>query len=118
MTVTIEVNTELHARIEECIAEREEGMRRADESDRSGWNKHLIDKAIDVFAASGQMFSSNDVRVVLPDDLPGPLFGSRFSHALNNRKVIQFVGMTKSTKKNTHGKPVNLYVGTPADGTA
>lgn len=114
-TVTIEVDAELHASIAVCIAERDEGMRQAEEADRTGWNKSLIDKAIDVFAASGQIFSSNDVRVVLPDDLPGSLFGSRFSYALHNRGVIKFVGMTKSTKPNTHGKAVNLYVGRPVD---
>lgn len=117
MTVTIEVPEDLHASIQVCIAERDEGMARAEESDRSGWNKSLIDKAIDVFAASGHRFSSNDVRVVLPEDLPGPLFGSRFSHALHNRGVIRVVGYISSSKKNTHGKPVYVYIGCnhPAD---
>lgn len=111
MTVTIEVDADLHARISDCIAARDEGMARAEEADRSGWNKALIDQGIDALAATRMPFSSNDLRVLLPDDLPGPLFGARFSHALNNRQVIRFIGTTRSTKKNTHGKAVNLYVG-------
>lgn len=111
MTVTITVDADLHSRIADCIAARDEGMRRAEESDRSGWNKALIDQAIDVLAATGQPFSSNDLRILLPEDLPGPLFGARFQHAVNNRGVIRFVGQTRSTKRNTHGKAVNVYVG-------
>lgn len=111
MTVTIEVDAELHARISDCIAARNAGMAQAEEADRSGWNKALIDQAIDAFAATGQQFSANDVRVVLPADLPGPLFGARFSAAQTTQR-IRFVGYTRSTKKNTHGKPVGLWVGT------
>lgn len=111
-TVTISVDADLHARIADCIAARDEGMRQAEEADRSGWNAALIDQAIDVFAATGRPFSANDVRVVLPDDLPGPLFGARFS-AASTQKRIRFVGYVRSTKKNTHGKPVGLWRGIP-----
>jgi hypothetical protein len=110
-TVTITVDEELHSKIAACIAERDEGMRLAEESDRSGWNKNLIDQAIDFLASTGQPFSANDLRVLLPDDVPGPLFGSRFQHASRNRRVIRSVGDTTSTKKNTHAKPVGLWVG-------
>lgn len=109
--VSIEVPEEIHTRIADCIAARNEGMAQAEESDRSGWNKALIDQGIDVLAASGRPFSANDLRVLLPEDLPGPLFGARFQHAVNNREVIRFIGTTTSTKRNTHGKAVNVYVG-------
>lgn len=111
-TVLVEVDAAVHASISECIAERDAGMAQAEDADRTGWNRALIDQAIDVFAATGRPFSANNIRVLLPDDVPGALFGARFSHALNNRKVIRFVGTTKSSKRNTHGKPVNVYVGT------
>ena len=110
MTVTITVDADLHATITDCIAARDEGMARAEDADRSGWNKALIDQAIDALANTGERFSSNDLRVLLPDDIPGPLFGARFS-AAQTKGRIRFVGYTRSTKKNTHGKPVAVWVG-------
>jgi hypothetical protein len=111
MTVTIEVDAEVCARIVDCIAARDEGMRQAEDSDRSGWNKALIDQAIDVLAGTGEPFSANDLRVLLPDDLPGPLFGARFQHASRNRGVIQPLSLTASSKKNTHAHPIRVWVG-------
>lgn len=111
MTVIIEVDAEVHAKIADCIAARDEGMRQAEESDRSGWNKALIDQAIDVLAGTGEPFSANDLRVLLPDDLPGPLFGARFQHAARNRRVIQSLTWTSSSKKNTHAHPIRVWIG-------
>lgn len=111
MTVTITVDADLHSSIAACIAERDAGMASAEASDLTGWNRKLIDQAIDVLAARGEPFSANQLRVLLPDDVPGPLFGARFQHAANNRKVIRFVGYVPSTKRNTHGKPVGLWRG-------
>lgn len=114
-TVLVEVPASVHTSIRACIAERDAGMAIAQDGDITGWNKNLIDQAIDVLAATGRPFSANDLRVLLTDvDLPGPLFGSRFHHAANNRKVIRYVGQTRSTKRNTHGKPVALWVGIPS----
>ena len=110
MTVTVEVDADLHAKIADCIAARNEGMAQAEDSDRSGWNKALIDQTIDVLARTGDRFSANDLRILLPDDLPGALFGARFSAAQTAGR-IRFVGFTRSTKKNTHGKPVAVWVG-------
>lgn len=110
-TVTIEVDAALYATVSDCIAARDEGIAQAEDADRSGWNKALIDQTIDAFAQTGQPFSANDVRVLLPDDLPGPLFGARFQHAATNRRVIRFYGWTSSTKKNTHHHPIRVWVG-------
>jgi hypothetical protein len=111
MTVTIEVPADLHARISECIAARDEGIAQAEDADRSGWNKALIDQAIDALARTGEPFSANDLRVLLPDDIPGPLFGARFQHASRNRGVIQPLGLTSSSKKSTHAHPIRIWVG-------
>lgn len=111
MTVFIEVDAEVHAKIADCIAARDEGMRQAEEADRSGWNKALIDQAIDVLAGTGEPFSANDLRVLLPDDLPGPLFGARFQHAARNRGVIRTHGRISSDKKNTHAHEIRVWVG-------
>lgn len=111
MTVTITVDAELHGTITAAVAARDEGMRQAEEADWSGWNKALIDQAIEAFAGSGQRFSANDLRVLLPTDVPGPLFGARFSAAQTQGR-IRFCGYTRSTKPNTHGKPVAIWRGT------
>lgn len=110
-TVTIQVDADLHATITECVARRDEGIAQAEDADRSGWNKALIDQAIDALAATREPFSANDLRVLLPDDLPGPLFGARFRYAANERGVIRFYGWTSSSKKNTHAHPIRVWVG-------
>jgi len=110
MTVTVEVDADLHASIERCIAERDAGMAQAEASELTEWNRRLIDQAIGVFAGTGRPFSANDLRPLLPD-VPGPLMGARFAAAqLAGR--IRFRGHARSTKPNTHGKPVTLWIGT------
>lgn len=113
--VTVQVPREVHDSIAACVAARAEGIALAQDGDVTGWNRNLIDQAIDVLASTGRPFSANDLRVLLEHvDLPAALFGARFSHAATNRKVIRYVGQTRSTKRNTHGKPVALWVGTAA----
>ncbi len=109
-TTTVEIETSVVDAVRAAIAARNEGMAQAEDADRSGWNRALIDQAIDAFALTGQPFSSNDLRHLLPDDVPGALMGARFSAAVTGKR-IRFVGYTPSTKQNTHGKPVNVYVG-------
>lgn len=109
---TIEIDTDVYEAIQAAIAARDEGMKRAEESDRSGWNTSLVDQAINVLAATGQPFSGNDIRTLLPDDIPGPLMGARFSAAVTQRR-IRYVGSTPSTKENTHHKRIGVYVGRP-----
>lgn len=112
-TVTVEVPAELHATMQRCIAERDAGIAAAEDGQRSEWNKRLIDQAIDAMAATGQHFSANDLRPLLAGlDLPGPLFGNRFTHARKNRGVIKIVGFEPSNSETTHAKGVYLYVGT------
>lgn len=110
-TITIEVPAELHATLAACIAERDRGIAQAEAADRSGWNKALIDQGIDALALTGVRFSANDLRILLPDDLPGPLFGARFRHARENRGRIVIVDEVASSKLNTHGKKVYVYIG-------
>lgn len=108
-TTTVEIPTSVVDAIRAAEAARDAGMAQAEESDLTGWNRALIDQAIDAFAATGKPFSSNDLRHLI--DVPGALMGARFNHALNNRKVIRLVDFVKSTKENTHAKNVGLYVG-------
>lgn len=98
-------------RIAEAVAERDRCMALPEMADRTGWNTNLIDQAIDFFAATRRQFSANDLRELLPSDVPAALIGNRFQHASRNRRVIRFAGYVTSTKKNTHAKPVGRWVG-------
>lgn len=109
-TTTIEVETSVVEAVAAATAARDAGIANAEAGDLTGWNKALIDQAIEAFAYTGRPFSANDLRQVLPDDLPGALMGARFL-AASNADRIRFVGRTTSTKKNTHAKDVALWVG-------
>lgn len=114
MTTTVEIATPVVDAVRAAIVARDYGISLAESSELAALNKDLIDQAIDAFAASGQEFSANDLRHLLPDDVPGPLFGARFL-AGRSRGVIRPVGWVTSTKKNTHAKPVARWVGTGTD---
>jgi hypothetical protein len=92
---------------------RDAGIAQAEASDRYGWNTRLIDQAINAFARTGDRFSANDLRELLPDDLPGPLYGARFMAACTEKR-IERVGRTTSTKANTHSKDIGVWVGIKA----
>ncbi|MFC6342681.1 hypothetical protein ACFP8W_11880, partial [Nocardioides hankookensis] len=92
-------------------AARDQGIAHA-ELAGSDWDKALIDQAIAAFAGTGVPFSANDLRPLLPD-VRTSLMGSRFIAAAHHG-VIQKLGGTTSTKKNTHFKPVGLWLGVPS----
>lgn len=120
---------EVRDRIAVAAAARDEGMAWAEmaEDERGGWTRSLIDQAIAWFAQTGQRFSANDLRELLPDDLPVQgLMGSRFRHAANHLGLIRqvvaevryaddsvgYIPVTvPSTKENTHAKGVTVWVG-------
>lgn len=89
-------------------AERDTAMAAAEGADRDGWDKHVIDQAISAFAAQGRPFSSNDLRPLLPE-VRAALIGARFM-AASVRGQIRRVGFVTSTKRNTHAKPVAMWV--------
>lgn len=92
---------------------RDEGMAQAEDADASGWEKHLIDQAITAFAATGDPFSANDLRPLLPD-VRSALMGARFMAAAK-AGLIRRVGFATSTKKNTHSKDVAMWIRTSDD---
>ena len=102
--------TSTHDAIEAAIAARNEGWAQAEAADRSGWDKNLIDQAIDALAETGEPFSANELRELLPDNVRASLMGGRFVNA-RSRGVIRWDGWTTSTKRNTHGKGIGRYVG-------
>lgn len=105
---------EVRGRIVAAVAERDRGMEWAQlaDAERGGWYTALVDQAIAWMAQTGESFSANDIRELLPDDLPAQgLMGSRFAHARKNLGLIRWVGYATSTKKNTHAKPVGIWIG-------
>lgn len=97
-----------------AVAEAKAGMALAELADeeRGGYYKALVDQAIAWMAQTRERFSANDIRDLLPPDLPAQgLMGARFHHAANNLGLIQAVAGVPSTKKNTHGKPIALWKG-------
>lgn len=93
---------------------RDEGMAYAEwaEDARYGWSRDLIDQAIAWFAQTGERFSANDIRDLLPPDTPvRGLMGSRFHVAAWRRFTICPVDGTESLKVNTHRKSIGVYVG-------
>jgi hypothetical protein len=105
---------EVRDRIFRATVARDEGMAFAEwaEDARYGWNRDLIDQAIDWFAQTGERFSANDIRDLLPPDTPVQgLMGSRFGVAAWRRFTIAPVDNTTSLKRNTHCKPIGVYVG-------
>lgn len=102
------------ARAAELIAEacalRDAGMAQAEDA-ASDWDINLIDQAIGWFAQTGQPFSANDIRPLLPCDINcRGLMGGRFSAAYT-REEIRPIGERSSLKPNTHNKRINVWIG-------
>ena len=70
-----------------------------------------IDLLIARAAATGSVFSANDVRPHLPEGVRTAAIGARFAHA-RRRGVIHPVGYTTSTDPGTHAHPVRTWRGT------
>lgn len=103
------MNPAIKQAIDAARAERDEAMAMAEEADRSGWDKKVIDQAIEAFARDGRPFSANDLRDLLPD-VRTSLMGSRF-YAASVAGLIRKQGRVTSTKRNTHAKDIDLWVG-------
>ena len=100
--------------IAKAIAARDAGIAQA-EDNASDWDKALIDQAIAFFAKTGQPFSANDIRPLLPADINcRGLMGGRFTAAYNRRE-IQPIGDHPSHKENTHGKRIMIWISATVD---
>lgn len=77
-TTTVEIPTSVVDAVREARAARDAAMAMAEDAAAA---KELdvaaIDTAIAAYAATGEPFSANDLRHVLPEDLPSSLFGAR-----------------------------------------
>lgn len=90
---------------------RDAGMAIAEAADRDGWDRKVIDQAINAFARTGDPFSANDLRDLLPDVRPA-LIGARFYAASVQGRIVRHrQERVTSTSKSTHHKDVGLWVG-------
>lgn len=94
-------------------AARDAGIAMAEDADVTGWDKAVIDQAIEAFAATMRPFSANDIRPLL-GDVRASLMGARFLGAANAGRIRR-VGRVTSRKENTHLKDIARWIGVPDD---
>lgn len=82
-------------------------MRRAAHDDDSAVRLVYLD-VIGAIAASGEAFSANDVRHLLPDDLPAGRVGALWNAAVRHHKLVE-VGRVRSTDPATNGHRIPLW---------
>lgn len=87
---------------------RDAGMATAAEA--AGADVAAIDLLIARAAATGAVFSANDLRAHLPPGVRTAAIGARFAHA-RRRGVIRAVGYITSTDPGTHAHPVRTWRG-------
>lgn len=107
-TVTIEIPESVAHAVAVARRARDEGIAQAEDADHSGWNKALIDQAIDAYADAGRPFSANDLRH-LQLDVPPALIGARFM-AASVAGVIKKVGADVSSSGPTHHKEIGRWI--------
>ena len=73
------------------------------------WDRRVIRQAIDTYAATGEPFSSNDLRPLLPEVRKALI--SRGFITAQRAGVVRKVGFTPSTLESTHGAHVAVYQG-------
>lgn len=110
-TTTVEIPTSVVDAVREARAARDAAMAMAEDAAAA---KELdvaaIDTAIAAYAATGDPFSANDLRHVLPEDLPSSLFGARFM-AASKQRLIRKAGYVPSTKESTHAHEIRIWIG-------
>ncbi len=89
-----------------ALAERDRAFAGLDATDYADETTAIL-KAIERVAAEGREFSANDVRPHLPE-CKSARVGRCFALA-QERGWIEFVRLTKSSDKGTHGKRINVY---------
>jgi hypothetical protein len=97
----------------DAIAKREAGMDAAIEWATIEYKERLV-AAIEVLAARGEPFCSDDIRLAVGEPPAGSspnLVGALVNHALRSG-LIHTVSWTRSARVVGHGNLVGLYVGT------
>ena len=108
MTARPTEQADLLTAIAEAEAEKDRAFANLDAADVADENAVIL-AAITRLADTGQAFSANDLRALLPDDVNRNRIGRQFARA-QELGLIQFAGLVKSSDKGTHGKKINTYV--------
>lgn len=94
--------------LDEALAHRD-AVLAALELDDDGWDRKVIDQAIEAVAARGLPFTANSVRDLLPQ-VRRPLIGARFNAAHKRGLIRQTGRFVPSTDKGTHGHRIAEWV--------
>lgn len=90
----------------------QEGIGRATQASDPGALAQ-VDALIARYAATGERFSSNDLRPHIPEGVRPNAIGGRFQQAAR-RGLIRHVDWVASTKATTHGHHVKVWQGVKA----
>lgn len=77
------------------------------------WDKNLIKQAIYLFGETGQPFSMNTFRHLLPEMAWGTAGAVLRGMGCSKPAPIRRIGQEPSTSRPTHGKPIDVYMLTP-----
>jgi hypothetical protein len=88
---------------------RDRGMIAAESRPGADWDRAVIDRLIGHHAASGEPFSVNHIRPLLPA-VAGPLIGARF-RAAASRGEIELIGTVLASHEAGHCRRVGLWRG-------
>ncbi|GAA3510334.1 hypothetical protein GCM10022234_00750 [Aeromicrobium panaciterrae] len=87
--------------------EKQLGFTRLDFNDTDEWEKRVVAQAIKHIAANNLVFTTDQVRPLLPEVHPNRI-GAGFA-AASARGEIVHVGYTKSKKVSSHGRVVGMW---------
>lgn len=88
---------------------RDRGMANAEARRGADWDAKVIRQAIGHLAASGEEFSANEVRAILPA-VSGPLIGAGFRRA-HQRGEIEVCGTVQAAHEAGHRRTLLLWRG-------
>lgn len=89
---------------------RDEGMASVDAHESEEWRAY-VDSIVEVFAASGEPFTAEEVRLIAGDPPHHPnAMGARFAYHIK-RKTIERVGVRNATRGSAHARALMVYKG-------
>jgi hypothetical protein len=73
------------------------------------WTRRTVDQALRDLARSGEPFSANDLRPLLPPGIPGPTIGARFQAAARAGLIRKTDRRVPSTDARTHAHEIAVW---------
>lgn len=92
------------------MALRDQGVQRADNAADPTW-KQQVDAAIAQLAASGRLFTADDVRALgVPEPASPQAWGARMLATSRSRRIVR-VGYRPSMRPSVHAHPIAVWQG-------